>query len=96
MTTIARTPNRISARLRASILKSRRKTLYNMLFKKYKFVPCFVCGRNVDWHESSIEHIVPISKGGTDDMENLSISHRICNLRRGNNDTIHKTKLPTV
>jgi 5-methylcytosine-specific restriction endonuclease McrA len=47
-------------------------------------VPCFVCGRHVKRPHATLEHIVPLSKGGTDAMDNLTISHNQCNWRRGN------------
>jgi len=34
----------------------------------------------------SIDHLVPVSKGGTDDDENLYLAHLMCNKRRGNKD----------
>jgi len=62
----------------------RRETLYRMLGKRNNgTVPCFVCGRHVREKNATLEHIIPISKGGTDDMDNLSISHFQCNQRRG-------------
>ena len=55
-----------------------------MLAKKNNgLVPCFVCGRHVKEKNATLEHILPTSKGGTDDMENLAISHYQCNQRRG-------------
>ena len=73
------------ARLAASIRSGRRRTIYRMLKKKHDgTVPCFVCGRHVKEKNATLEHIIPVSKGGTDDMENLAISHYQCNQRRGN------------
>lgn len=52
---------------------------------------CYVCHRKVDMSLSgqakwgpTIEHIVPVSKGGTNDPANLALSHRCCNTARGN------------
>lgn len=47
-------------------------------------VPCFVCGRHVAVEQMSLEHIQPTSLGGTNNPSNLSISHVLCNQRRGN------------
>jgi 5-methylcytosine-specific restriction endonuclease McrA len=33
---------------------------------------------------ASLDHVVPISKGGTDEPENLKLAHFICNVRKGN------------
>ena len=32
----------------------------------------------------SIDHVVPVSLGGTDDLTNLRLTHLACNVRRGN------------
>lgn len=72
-------------RLHSQVMQGRRETVYKMLKKKHGgLVPCFVCGTHVDEKYASLEHIVPLSVGGTDEMSNLSISHRKCNSDRGN------------
>lgn len=71
--------------LHTNIKKSRRDTVYKMLFNKNnKSVPCFVCNRHVDEKNATLEHIIPVSNGGDDNMNNLSISHKQCNQRRSN------------
>lgn len=83
----------LKARLAQSVRASRRETIYKMLQKKNDgSVPCFVCGKHVKQRSATLEHILPVSKGGTDDMENLSISHYQCNVMRGNGDTLPTNK----
>jgi 5-methylcytosine-specific restriction endonuclease McrA len=55
-----------------------------MLLQRFGEVPCFICCAHVDLSQISLEHITPLSRGGTDDFANLAISHRVCNLKRGN------------
>lgn len=55
---------------------------------------CAICGRNVDLtlksgtqgsrQGPSIDHLVPRSQGGTDDLSNLRLAHWGCNQQRGN------------
>lgn len=59
---------------------------------------CYICGRLCDWNDyivrdgtvicgdwyPSIEHIMPISKGGLHSWDNVRLAHRICNTRKGN------------
>lgn len=72
-------------RLHSHVMQGRRDTVYKMIGKKHGgSVPCFVCGIHVDLSCASLEHIVPTSRGGTDEMSNLSISHMKCNHARGN------------
>ncbi len=43
---------------------------------------CHICGVDVPLDEFEIDHIVPVSRGGTSDPMNLSTSHRDCNRRK--------------
>jgi endogenous inhibitor of DNA gyrase (YacG/DUF329 family) len=52
---------------------------------------CHICCRKVDMNLSgkakwgpTIEHIVPVSRGGTNEPGNLALAHRYCNTARGN------------
>jgi 5-methylcytosine-specific restriction endonuclease McrA len=52
---------------------------------------CQLCGQPVDSSLSgrcaegpTVDHILPISKGGLDNLENLQLAHRECNARKGN------------
>jgi 5-methylcytosine-specific restriction endonuclease McrA len=41
-------------------------------------------GDGTDWHMGlHIDHIIPISAGGGDTLENVRPAHAICNLRKG-------------
>lgn len=56
---------------------------------------CYLCGSAVDllaprsigsdgWQNSlHLEHVIPLSKGGNDTIENIRPSHALCNLRKG-------------
>jgi 5-methylcytosine-specific restriction endonuclease McrA len=44
---------------------------------------CQYCGRRPQLRELNIDHVVPRSRGGQDSWENLVISCRTCNLRKG-------------
>lgn len=46
-------------------------------------VPCWVCGQPVDRADATLEHIKPLSEGGNSHLENLAISHAVCNRERG-------------
>lgn len=53
---------------------------------------CAICGRTVDkglpqYHPMApeIDEIVPVSRGGSPyDIDNLQLTHRICNEKKGN------------
>lgn len=45
-------------------------------------VPCWVCGSHVTPEAATLEHIRPLSEGGNSHIENLAISHEVCNGQR--------------
>lgn len=65
--------------------KRRRQTLSKKLrteiFRKHK-ATCPICGEK-NPTKLSIDHIIPYSKGGTDDPKNLRILCKSCNSKKG-------------
>lgn len=45
---------------------------------------CGICGDSVPVEATSIDHIIPVSLGGDDDLSNLRLTHLTCNQSRGN------------
>ena len=52
---------------------------------------CWICELRIDPDlpgtnrmGGTVDHVIPISKGGTDDLDNLKPAHWICNVKRGN------------
>lgn len=45
---------------------------------------CGICGKPLEMSDFSIDHIVPISKGGGHVEGNVHSAHKLCNIRRGN------------
>jgi hypothetical protein len=43
---------------------------------------CGICGRLVDPIEFEVDHIIPISRGGSHRMSNVQVAHRSCNRRK--------------
>tara|TARA_R110000868_G_scaffold343404_2_gene604426 strand:- start:1422 stop:1793 length:372 start_codon:yes stop_codon:yes gene_type:complete len=64
---------------------------------------CGICGKRVDTSLSSgprgddlgpsIDHVIPRSKGGSDDLANLRLAHWSCNRLRGNRGDIEQLRL---
>lgn len=47
--------------------------------------PWGLCGEPIDQKaEFTLDHIVPLSKGGKTEWTNLQAAHRVCNLTKGN------------
>lgn len=75
---------RISYKERRNLRKSHAETL-----RKYQNNQCCWCGKPMQntnrlrWDYETIEHLRPLSKGGTSEMSNLALAHRRCNEKRG-------------
>jgi len=69
---------------------------YNKLSAIAKYrnsVKCCFCGKNLEIRQMTIEHLIPTSKGGSNDIDNLYLAHKHCNNRQGNKDSFVKMKL---
>ena len=67
-------------------LKSKKWLINRKKFlrKKYKGI-CQLCFKPVtSQKEFSIDHIIPLSKGGSNLKENIQLAHKACNERKGN------------
>jgi 5-methylcytosine-specific restriction endonuclease McrA len=45
---------------------------------------CYYCYRKVKWGDHHVDHVVPLSRGGSNDISNLVISCASCNLKKHN------------
>lgn len=46
---------------------------------------CAICGRPItDMKDCTIDHIIPLSRGGLTTLENCQLAHCQCNLAKGN------------
>lgn len=42
-------------------------------------------GMGINWQKGfNIDHVIPISKGGSDTLDNVRPSHSLCNIKKGN------------
>ena len=48
---------------------------------------CAICGNPVKYKKMTIDHIVPLSKGGTNGMDNLQLACKRCNLMKSDFST---------
>lgn len=44
---------------------------------------CHLCGQFVEVGDVHMDHVIPLSKGGTHTYDNIKVSHSWCNLRKG-------------
>jgi len=53
---------------------------------------CLICGKSPSTHPElslEVDHILPVSKGGTNDLENLQTLCFYCNRGKGNDDSLN-------
>lgn len=58
--------------------------VYEDNIKKYGTLTCYLCGKPVELRQDCLEHKTPLSRGGTNDYDNLAIAHRSCNNKKSN------------
>lgn len=59
---------------RTKINTDKRKSTY----KKSKGY-CCLCGKFIDYEDFTIDHIIPVAKGGTNNIDNLQCACKVCN-----------------
>ena len=73
-----------------SVLSSRnsgfKRSLKRRLFGNRDRVKCCFCRAGLNFHEATLEHIKPLSFGGSWDRKNLTLSCADCNHARGTED----------
>jgi endogenous inhibitor of DNA gyrase (YacG/DUF329 family) len=57
---------------------ARRKEIYDRDSGK-----CYICNLQLDLKEVELDHLIPVSEGGHSGADNLAVSCRFCNRRRG-------------
>jgi 5-methylcytosine-specific restriction endonuclease McrA len=62
-------------------INNREKKL-KLLFKKQRG-RCWICNGMMARDTITFDHIIPKSKGGLAELENLKLAHACCNSRRG-------------
>ena len=66
------------------ITKDTIQRIYEDNIKQCGTLTCYLCGNPIKFGDDSIDHKIPISKGGNNDYCNLRVTHIICNKKKGN------------
>lgn len=58
--------------------------VYEDNIKKYGTLTCYLCLQPIQFKQDCLEHKTPLSRGGTNEYNNLEIAHRRCNCKKNN------------
>lgn len=64
--------------------KATLQRLYEDNIKFYGTLTCVLCRQAIPFGQDTIEHKLPVSRGGTNAYSNLGIAHRSCNFKKKN------------
>jgi len=79
-------PSRESLKERRGWARERTRVDRAAIIKRDGMV-CGICGGDILYvADIDIDHIIPVSRGGTSGPDNLQVAHRGCNLRKGAGD----------
>lgn len=56
--------------------------VYEDNIKKYGTLTCILCFKPIEFGDDSLEHKTPLSRQGTNNYENLGVSHKHCNSKK--------------
>lgn len=59
------------------------QSVYEDNIKKYGRLTCILCFKPIEFGTDSLEHLTPLSRGGSNDFANLGIAHNKCNKQKG-------------
>jgi hypothetical protein len=51
------------------------------LLRKKQGGNCYFCGKPLSGSPTEVHHVIPVSRGGSNELENLALVHRSCHLR---------------
>lgn len=58
--------------------------VYEDNIKQYGTLTCYLCLKPIEFRKDHLEHKIPVSRGGTNEYNNLAIACRSCNCRKSN------------
>ena len=59
------------------------QTTYETNIWVYGRLTCELCMKPIVFGEDSLEHFIPLARGGTNELENLGVAHGSCNSSKG-------------
>lgn len=70
------------------------KILHLDIFERDEWI-CHLCNKLIDrhlrgdnWWRATLDHVIPLSRGGTHTYDNVAAAHWYCNMKKGNQLTL--------
>ena len=60
------------------------QSVYEDNIKRFGTLTCYLCLKPIEFGEDSLEHKIPLSRGGNNTKDNLDIAHKNCNSSKHN------------
>jgi len=77
-----------NANRRAAKYDSHHTLLLEDVIKKWETtIFCYLCGRFIALDDASIDHLIPLSKGGRNRIDNIAVVHMWCNHEKGDKES---------
>lgn len=73
---------RLRNKLAGGLSKEIIQMVYEDNIKKYGTLTCCLCFERIEFGQDSLEHLMPLIRGGNNDYNNLGVAHLTCNLRK--------------
>lgn len=75
----------VGSDLPRTVPKAKRRTLSHIKKKLYaKSDRCAICTHPMKYEEASVDHVIPLSRGGSNRQDNLQLAHKSCNTEKDN------------
>lgn len=68
---------------RANWYKHEKLDIYARLWARDGNI-CYLCEQELNYKTVTLDHVIPLSKGGKDMMSNYKLVHEFCNIQKGN------------
>lgn len=59
------------------------RVMLSEVYEKFGGI-CGICGKPVSRQKATLDHMIPLSRGGPHVMDNAQPAHRLCNYKKGN------------
>ena len=56
--------------------------VYEDNIKQFGTLTCVLCFKPVEFKDSSLDHLTPLSRGGSNDYDNFGVAHFKCNMKK--------------